>query len=145
MKRRGLNDPLLVTSDGAPGIIKAIEACFPRASRQHCLAHRLRNLAVKVPEDVWAWVQGPRAGGLSGAESSDRARPCDRPCRGRRAWPKPKYPPALRLDRVPNRRMSILVITKGENPVFPLHRNLFKRHVGSHPEQVLPQRSDYRA
>jgi hypothetical protein len=25
MKRRGLNDPLLVTSDGAPGIIKAIE------------------------------------------------------------------------------------------------------------------------
>jgi hypothetical protein len=25
MKRRGLNDPLLVTSDGATGIIKAIE------------------------------------------------------------------------------------------------------------------------
>ena len=53
MKRRGLNDPLLVTSDGAPGIIKAIEVCFPRASRQRCLAHRMRNLAVKVPEDVW--------------------------------------------------------------------------------------------
>ena len=30
MKRRGLNDPLLVTSDGAP----AIEVCFPRAARQ---------------------------------------------------------------------------------------------------------------
>jgi hypothetical protein len=27
MKRRGLNDPLLVTSDGARGIIKAIEIC----------------------------------------------------------------------------------------------------------------------
>jgi putative transposase len=53
MKRRGLNDPLLVTSDGAPGIIKAIEVCFPRATRQRCLAHRMRNLAVKVPEDVW--------------------------------------------------------------------------------------------
>jgi len=53
MKRRGLNDPLLVTSDGAPGIIKAIEVCFPRAARQRCLAHRMRNLAVKVPEDVW--------------------------------------------------------------------------------------------
>ena len=38
MKRRGLNDPLLVTSDGAPGIIKAIEVCFPRAARQRCLA-----------------------------------------------------------------------------------------------------------
>ena len=33
MKRRGLNDPLLVTSDGAPGIIKAIEICFPRAAQ----------------------------------------------------------------------------------------------------------------
>ena len=53
MKRRGLNDPLLVTSDGAPGIIKAIEVCFPRAARQRCLAHRVRNLAAKVPEDVW--------------------------------------------------------------------------------------------
>jgi transposase-like protein len=53
MKRRGLNDPLLVTSDGAPGIIKAIEVCFPRAARQRCLAHRMRNLATKVPEDVW--------------------------------------------------------------------------------------------
>ena len=53
MKRRGLNDPLLVTSDGAPGIVKAIEICFPRAARQRCLAHRMRNLAAKVPEDVW--------------------------------------------------------------------------------------------
>jgi putative transposase len=53
MKRRGLNDPLLVTSDGAPGIIKAIEVCFPRGARQRCLAHRMRNLAAKVPEDVW--------------------------------------------------------------------------------------------
>jgi hypothetical protein len=53
MKMRGLNDLLLVTSDGAPGIIKAIEVCFPRAARQRCLAHRMRNLAAKVPEDVW--------------------------------------------------------------------------------------------
>ena len=53
MKMRGLNDPLLVTSDGVPGIIKAIEVCFPRAARQRCLAHRMRNLAAKVPEDVW--------------------------------------------------------------------------------------------
>jgi len=53
MKLRGLGDPLLVISDGAPGIIKAIEVCFPRAARQRCLAHRMRNLASKVPEDVW--------------------------------------------------------------------------------------------
>src|SRR5262249_36480937 len=53
MKMRGLNEPLLITSDGAPGIIKAIEVCFPRAARQRCLAHRMRNLASKVPEKVW--------------------------------------------------------------------------------------------
>jgi putative transposase len=43
----------MVISDGAAGIIKAIELCFPRADRQRCLAHRMRNLAAKVPEDVW--------------------------------------------------------------------------------------------
>jgi putative transposase len=53
MRARGLGDPLLVVSDGASGIIKAIETCFPRSERQRCLAHRMRNLAVKVPEDLW--------------------------------------------------------------------------------------------
>ena len=53
MRARGLGDPLLVVSDGAPGIIKAIETCFPRSERQRCLAHRMRNLAAKVPEDLW--------------------------------------------------------------------------------------------
>ena len=53
MRGRGLGDPLLVVSDGAPGIIKAIETCFPRSARQRCLAHRMRNLAAKAPEDQW--------------------------------------------------------------------------------------------
>ena len=53
MRARGLGDPLLIVSDGAPGIIKAIEICFPRSARQRCLAHRMRNLAAKVPEDLW--------------------------------------------------------------------------------------------
>src|SRR5438045_3310068 len=53
MRRRGLPDPLLVVSDGAPGIIRAIEECFPRALRQRCLAHKMRNLASKLPENLW--------------------------------------------------------------------------------------------
>src|SRR5215212_6347774 len=52
MRGRGLGDPLLVVSDGAPGIIRAIEECFPRSARQRCLAHRMRNLAAKVPSAV---------------------------------------------------------------------------------------------
>jgi putative transposase len=51
---RGLGDPLPVVSDGAPGVIRAIEECFPRSARQRCLAHRMRNLAVKVPTDLWS-------------------------------------------------------------------------------------------
>ena len=53
MRRRGLPDPLLVASDGAPGLIRAIEECLPRSVRQRCLAHKMRNLQSKVPEDVW--------------------------------------------------------------------------------------------
>ena len=53
MRGRGLGDPLLVVSDGAAGIIKAVETCFPRSARQRCLAHRMRNLAAKVPDDLW--------------------------------------------------------------------------------------------
>jgi putative transposase len=53
LRARGLGEPLLVVSDGAPGIIRAIEECFPRSARQRCLAHRMRNLAAKVPTDLW--------------------------------------------------------------------------------------------
>jgi putative transposase len=40
LKDRGLACPLLVISDGAPGLIAAIEQVFPRALRQRCLIHR---------------------------------------------------------------------------------------------------------
>ena len=53
LKRRGLADPLLVVTDGAPGLIRAVETCFPRALRQRCLAHRMRNLRGKVPDASW--------------------------------------------------------------------------------------------
>ncbi len=44
MRRRGLPDPLLVVTNGAPGLIRVVEECFPRSLRQRCLAHRMRNL-----------------------------------------------------------------------------------------------------
>jgi Transposase, Mutator family len=53
LKRRGLADPLLVVTDGAAGLIRAAETCFPRAVRQRCLVHRLRNLRSKAPETKW--------------------------------------------------------------------------------------------
>lgn len=56
MKRRGLCDPLLVTTDGAPGLIKAVEECFPRSARQRCLVHKMRNIQVKVTDEQF-WPQ----------------------------------------------------------------------------------------
>lgn len=49
---RGLRSPLLVVSDGAPGLIDAIELVFSKALRQRCLVHRARNLIAKVPKHV---------------------------------------------------------------------------------------------
>jgi putative transposase len=47
---RGLGAPMLIVADGAPGLIKAIEQCWPASDRQHCCVHRLRNLLAKLPE-----------------------------------------------------------------------------------------------
>jgi transposase-like protein len=52
MAKRGLRQPLLVISDGAPGLIAAVEKYFPKADRQRCIAHKLRNIASKLPRDV---------------------------------------------------------------------------------------------
>ena len=58
LKSRGLTDPVLVITDGAPGLIRAVEEVFPRSLRQRCLAHRIRNLQGKVPEELWPEVKG---------------------------------------------------------------------------------------
>jgi len=57
LKDRGLPSPLLVISDGAPGLIAAIEQAFPKALRQRCLVHRARNILAKVPAGMQAEVK----------------------------------------------------------------------------------------
>jgi transposase-like protein len=47
---RGLGAPLLIVADGAPGLIKAVEQCWPASDRQHCAVHRVRNLLAKLPD-----------------------------------------------------------------------------------------------
>jgi len=49
---RGLRMPLLVIGDGAPGLIRAIQECYPKSKRQRCLVHKLRNIANKLPKNV---------------------------------------------------------------------------------------------
>src|SRR5213082_4182912 len=47
---RGLGAPMLIVADGAPGLVKAVEQCWPASDRQHCTVHRVRNLLAKLPE-----------------------------------------------------------------------------------------------
>jgi transposase-like protein len=47
---RGMPTPLTVTSDGAPGCIKAVEGMWPEAERIRCWVHKVRNVLEKVPE-----------------------------------------------------------------------------------------------
>lgn len=58
MKARNLADPLLVVTDGAPGLMRAGEEVFPRSLRQRCLAHKMRNLQSKVPDELWRELKG---------------------------------------------------------------------------------------
>ena len=41
---------MLIVADGAPGLIKAIEQCWPASDRQRCCVHRARNLYAKLPD-----------------------------------------------------------------------------------------------
>ena len=46
---RGMRMPTTVTTDGAPGMIKAVEAVFPSSVRIRCWFHRLSNIRQSSP------------------------------------------------------------------------------------------------
>jgi putative transposase len=50
LTRRGLRCPWLVVSDGAPGLIAALEEVWPQADRGRCAVHKLRNVLAKLPK-----------------------------------------------------------------------------------------------
>jgi putative transposase len=55
--KRGLRTPTTITSDGAPGLIQAIEQVWPRSLRLRCWAHKARNVLDKVPDAARAEVK----------------------------------------------------------------------------------------
>src|ERR1019366_3667233 len=57
LKDRGLASPLLIISDGAPGLISAIEQAYPKALRQRCVIHRARNILAKIPAGMQSEVK----------------------------------------------------------------------------------------
>ncbi len=81
LSARGLPAPLLVVSDGAPGLLAAIGELWPDADRQRCSVHRLRNILAKLPKDralhdrirVAYWTALDEADSPAAAEASLRA------------------------------------------------------------------------
>lgn len=57
MLDRGLRQPVLVISDGSNALISAISSKFPKADRQRCIAHKIRNLMSKLPKDKQAEIK----------------------------------------------------------------------------------------
>ena len=47
---RGLGTPLLVITDGNPGLTRAVKQVFPGVRRQRCQVHKLRNILAKLPK-----------------------------------------------------------------------------------------------
>jgi len=62
LRARGLRPPLLVVSDGGPGLVGALDRVFGASRRQRCLVHRSWNALAKVSKadaaevkaDFWA-------------------------------------------------------------------------------------------
>jgi putative transposase len=51
--KRGVQPPVTVTTDGAPGLTKAIDAIWPKSLRIRCWFHKMQNLQQKVPPQAW--------------------------------------------------------------------------------------------
>jgi hypothetical protein len=122
---RGLASPLLVVSDGAPGLIAAIGQLWPDADRQRCTVHRLRNVLAKLPKKpllherirraYWAALDG--ASCPQEAETRLRARPsCHSSSCSARIMPTRRMT-AARLGKMPTtavrRLISLLSRSRG--------------------------------
>ncbi len=54
---RNLPTPLTITTDGAPGLIKAVDAMWPEAQRCRCWFHKMKNVLDKVPDEMHVTIR----------------------------------------------------------------------------------------
>jgi len=55
---RGLPAPLTITTDGAPGLLRAVAEVWPQSLRLRCWVHKVRNVEAKIPAERWLEVKG---------------------------------------------------------------------------------------
>jgi transposase-like protein len=74
MRARGLGDPAACRLRRRARRDQGHRDLLSTLGPQRCLAHRMRNLAAKVPEDVWPEVKARIQAAYQGPEPGDRAR-----------------------------------------------------------------------
>ena len=57
LAKRGRHPPVTITTDGALGLTKAIDARWPKSLRLRCWFHKRQNLQQKVPALAWPEVK----------------------------------------------------------------------------------------
>jgi putative transposase len=57
LAKRGMPVPVTITTDGAIGLTKAIDAMWPQSLRIRCWFHKMQNLQQKVPAHLWSEVK----------------------------------------------------------------------------------------
>ena len=57
LAKRGMPTPVTITTDGAIGLTKAIDAMWPQSLRIRCGFHKMQNLQQKVPAHLWPEVK----------------------------------------------------------------------------------------
>jgi transposase-like protein len=55
--KRGLPVPTMITTDGAPAVVAAVEEVWTKSLRQRCTVHKTRNILDKVPRSSQAEVK----------------------------------------------------------------------------------------
>jgi putative transposase len=141
LKDRGLASPLLIVSDGAPGLISAIEQAYPKALRQRCLIHRARNILAKVPAGMQAEVKdaywkvfdtegldtppGPRLVEIIDARISEMA-----------ARYRPTYPSAMKCLTTDAEGLTAYLRFPAEHHNRVRHSNLIERTFGETRRRV---------
>jgi len=51
--KRGMRTPVTISTDGAGGLTKAVDAMWPKSLRIRCWFHKMQNLQQKVPALAW--------------------------------------------------------------------------------------------
>lgn len=140
LKNRGLRPPLLIISDGAAGLIGAVEHKMASALRQRCLIHRARNVLAKVPAErrdeikTAFWELFDLPGDVEGGEDAVRLVQANIDRFARRF--EPEFPSAVKCLLTDRQALTAYLRFPSEHWKRIRHTNLIERTFGETRRRV---------